>query len=175
MGLVNLNLVHVLVSVQAQRRHKNSHRNAGGELTGAVEELRGAFERAERACPGLCDVFLCEMLHRLAPGLSLHRIQDALERLRLVPARLLARPPLVTRSLSSPGPSRHPAPHHPAPFLTRPLSSPGPSPYPATPEYTQLLLDSKAVVVSFRHRLKDANTGNRWDTSAALGWNSCSQ
>lgn len=67
---------------EAQRRHKNSHRNAGGELTGAVEELRGAFERAERACPGLCDVFLCEMLHRLAPGLSLHRIQDALERLR---------------------------------------------------------------------------------------------
>lgn len=67
---------------EAQRRHKNSHRNSGGELTDAVEELRDAFERAERACPGICDVFLCEMLHRLAPGLSLHRIQDALQRLR---------------------------------------------------------------------------------------------
>uniref|UniRef100_A0A224YXR3 non-specific serine/threonine protein kinase n=1 Tax=Rhipicephalus zambeziensis TaxID=60191 RepID=A0A224YXR3_9ACAR len=67
---------------EAQRRHKNSHRNSGGELTEAVEELRDAFERAERACPGICDVFLCEMLHRLAPGLSLHRIQDALQRLR---------------------------------------------------------------------------------------------
>lgn len=67
---------------EAQRRHRNSQRNCGGELTGAVEELRVAFERAERACPGLCDIFLCEMLHRLAPGLSLHRIQDALERLR---------------------------------------------------------------------------------------------
>lgn len=67
---------------EAQRRHKNSHRNSGGELTDAVDELRDAFERAERACPGICDVFLCEMLHRLAPGLSLHRIQDALQRLR---------------------------------------------------------------------------------------------
>lgn len=75
----------LVLLAQAQRRHKNSHRNSGGELTEAVEELRDAFERAERACPGICDVFLCEMLHRLAPGLSLHRIQDALQRLRWVP------------------------------------------------------------------------------------------
>lgn len=67
---------------EAQKRHKNNHRNSGTEFAGAVDELRLAFERADRSCPGIGDLFVREMLHRLSPGLSSHLVQDALERLR---------------------------------------------------------------------------------------------
>ncbi|XP_064456817.1 serine/threonine-protein kinase 26-like isoform X2 [Ornithodoros turicata] len=74
-----VNIIHPLLD-EAEKRHKNNHRDT--ELVGAVEELRLAFDRAERSCPGVSDLFVREMLHRLAPALNSHLIQDALERLR---------------------------------------------------------------------------------------------
>lgn len=74
-------VVYPLVS-ELQRKHR---RKSADVMTNrnndALEELRGAFEQAEQSCPGISDVFVKEILHRLMPNLSSHRLQDAMDRM----------------------------------------------------------------------------------------------
>ena len=47
-----------------------------------IEELRNAFELAERASPGISEHFVHMIFSRLQPGLSDERVQLAVERLK---------------------------------------------------------------------------------------------
>ena len=47
-----------------------------------IDELRNAFELAERTSPGISDHFVHMIFSRLQPGLSDERIQLAVERLK---------------------------------------------------------------------------------------------
>lgn len=73
-------VIHPLVS-ELQRKHKNNLKQDIGSRLDAIEELHSAFDLAERSCPGISDIFVKEILHRLLPGLSTHRLQDAVDRL----------------------------------------------------------------------------------------------
>ncbi|XP_023219257.1 serine/threonine-protein kinase 24-like isoform X2 [Centruroides sculpturatus] len=73
-------VIHPLVS-ELQRKHKNNLKPDINSRLDAIEELHTAFDLAERSCPGISDIFVKEILHRLLPGLSTHRLQDAVDRL----------------------------------------------------------------------------------------------
>ncbi|CAG0894386.1 unnamed protein product [Darwinula stevensoni] len=64
---------------ELQRRHKGSVRGEGGSRTDAIEELKAAFELAERSSPGLSEAFLSELFTRLLPGITGSKLKDALD------------------------------------------------------------------------------------------------
>jgi len=57
------------------------HGAGGGRHTDAVEELKNAFELAERSSPGITNRLVEQVLSRLQPGLSEARLALALENL----------------------------------------------------------------------------------------------
>ena len=67
-----------IVLLQLHRQYSSQHRGSSS----SIEELRNAFELAERSSPGITDVFVTEVVQRLQPNLSENRIRQAVERLR---------------------------------------------------------------------------------------------
>ena len=57
------------------------HSHPGAHLD-AIEELRHAFDQAERASPGITDLLVHEIVHKLQPGLGEARVRQAVDRLR---------------------------------------------------------------------------------------------
>lgn len=63
----------ILTMLQLQRKHQYSARDnngeggSGGKNGGAIEELRGAFESAERTSPGMTESLLRELIKSLLP------------------------------------------------------------------------------------------------------------
>lgn len=66
---------------QLQRRHQYSGRMEGGHKTDAIEELKNAFELAERASPGISDQFVKEMVQKLLPATSELRLKTIMDRI----------------------------------------------------------------------------------------------
>ncbi|XP_055905217.1 serine/threonine-protein kinase 26 isoform X2 [Eupeodes corollae] len=60
-----------------QRKHSHSSRNSN---VSDIVELRQAFEMAERTSPGISDLFLKEVIHKLVPGYSETRINNLMEK-----------------------------------------------------------------------------------------------
>ena len=75
-------LIRVLNLFQLQRRH---HYNARGpessHKTDAIEELKNAFELAERASPGISDLFVREMVQKLLPAVTETRVKTVMDKL----------------------------------------------------------------------------------------------
>lgn len=44
-------------------------------------DLRSSFESAERNCPGMSDMFVKEIIHKLLPGLSETRINTLIDKM----------------------------------------------------------------------------------------------
>lgn len=72
---------HILVLLQLQRRHQYSGRVDGSHKTDAIEELKNAFELAERACPGISDQFIRDMVQKLLPATSEPRLNTIMDRI----------------------------------------------------------------------------------------------
>ncbi|XP_076370109.1 serine/threonine-protein kinase 26-like isoform X2 [Tachypleus tridentatus] len=54
-----------------------------GELQStALEELRVVFDRSERSCPGIADVFVTEIFEQLLPSITSQELEDALIKLK---------------------------------------------------------------------------------------------
>lgn len=53
----------------------------GGHKTDAIEELKNAFELAERASPGISDQFVKEMVQKLLPATSELRLKTIMDRI----------------------------------------------------------------------------------------------
>lgn len=66
-----------------QRRHQYSGRGVGetSHKTDAIEELKNAFELAERASPGISDQFVREMVQKLLPALTEARLKTVMDKI----------------------------------------------------------------------------------------------
>merc|ERR1719150_1120174 len=73
---VHTSTINPLLSELARK-----HGAGGGRHTDAVEELKNAFELAERSSPGITNRLVEQVLSRLQPGLSEARLASALENL----------------------------------------------------------------------------------------------
>merc|ERR1712241_257464 len=71
---VHTSTINPLLSELARK-----HGAGGGRHTDAVEELKNAFELAERSSPGITNRLVEQVLSRLQPGLSEARLASALE------------------------------------------------------------------------------------------------
>lgn len=47
-----------------------------------VVDLKSAFELAERSCPGVSDLFVKEIIHKLVPGFSETRINILMDKIK---------------------------------------------------------------------------------------------
>lgn len=75
-------LIYPLIS-ELQRRHQYSGRGVGetSHKTDAIEELKNAFELAERASPGISDQFVREMVQKLLPALTEARLKTVMDKI----------------------------------------------------------------------------------------------
>ncbi|CAG2053960.1 unnamed protein product, partial [Timema podura] len=65
-----------------QRRHHYTGRGPeSSHKTDAIEELKNAFELAERASPGISDLFVREMVQKLLPTVAESRIKVAMDKI----------------------------------------------------------------------------------------------
>uniref|UniRef100_T1J4U9 non-specific serine/threonine protein kinase n=2 Tax=Mandibulata TaxID=197563 RepID=T1J4U9_STRMM len=71
-------VIHPLMT-ELQRINVKVHESSG--KADAIEELRNAFEHAERNFPGISNEFVKEILHRLLPNLSSPRLQETMDQL----------------------------------------------------------------------------------------------
>jgi len=63
---------------ELQRRHGVGRGERGGD---AIEELKNAFELAERSSPGITGRLLEQIIVKLQPGTSEARVQQAVDNL----------------------------------------------------------------------------------------------
>ncbi|XP_037090106.1 serine/threonine-protein kinase 26-like isoform X1 [Pollicipes pollicipes] len=77
-------VIHPLMS-ELQRRHRNSYRardsSSLAQRTDAIDELRNAFELAERSAPGISDQFVQQLMVKLVPSMGEQRLRAAMDRL----------------------------------------------------------------------------------------------
>lgn len=62
---------------QIQRKYQYSGKNTSAA---DLVDLQSAFELAERSCPGVSDLFVKEIIHKLIPGYSETRINTLMEK-----------------------------------------------------------------------------------------------
>lgn len=67
---------------QMQRKYMYASRSQAGVATPPADmvELKNAFEIAERSSPGVSDLFVKEILHKLVPGFSETRVNTLLDK-----------------------------------------------------------------------------------------------
>jgi len=75
-------VVTVVLLFQLRIRHQYQSRTTEyGQRTAAIEELKNAFELAERASPGISELFIREMVHKLVPSVTESRIKVVMEKI----------------------------------------------------------------------------------------------
>lgn len=63
-----------------QRKYVYASRNQATQSPVDMIELKNAFEIAERSSPGVSDLFVKEVIHKLVPGFSETRINTLLDK-----------------------------------------------------------------------------------------------
>lgn len=63
-----------------QRKYVYASRNQATQSPVDMIELKNAFEIAERSSPGVSDLFVKEVIHKLVPGFSESRINNLLDK-----------------------------------------------------------------------------------------------
>lgn len=68
--------------VQLQRKHHYNGRAADGshKSNDAIEELKNAFEMAERTSSGISEMFICELVQKLVPSITDQRLKGVLDK-----------------------------------------------------------------------------------------------
>jgi len=74
-------LIYPLLSELKRRHNYNARREDGTHKSEAIDELKNAFEVAERSCPGISDLFVKEVIHKLLPSLSESRLNPIMDKL----------------------------------------------------------------------------------------------
>lgn len=75
--------------MQLQRRHHYASVNSRGSSTGpdatlkndAIEDLKNAFDLAERSAPGISGQFVKEVVHKLLPAMSEARVNAVVDKM----------------------------------------------------------------------------------------------
>uniref|UniRef100_A0A1B6DGZ3 non-specific serine/threonine protein kinase n=1 Tax=Clastoptera arizonana TaxID=38151 RepID=A0A1B6DGZ3_9HEMI len=77
-------LIYPLIS-ELQRRHQFSGRGGivgeSSHKTDVIEEVKNAFETAERTSPGISDLFVKEMVQKLLPTLTESRLKNVMDKI----------------------------------------------------------------------------------------------
>ncbi|UYV81001.1 STK24 [Cordylochernes scorpioides] len=73
-------LTAVIVPLVAELQRKHGYKSRDGSRSESIDELRNAFDLAERSCPGFSDLFLKEVFQRLVPSVSSLTLQEILDR-----------------------------------------------------------------------------------------------
>lgn len=65
-----------------QRKHHYNGRSSelSHKSTDAIEELKNAFELAERANPGISEIFVREMVQKLVPSVTEQRLKTVMDK-----------------------------------------------------------------------------------------------
>ncbi|XP_057664229.1 serine/threonine-protein kinase 24-like [Diorhabda carinulata] len=58
--------------------------NIANNLKGGKEEISDAFKDAEDTCPGITDSFVNEMIKKLMPSISDHRLEEVMDKLKII-------------------------------------------------------------------------------------------
>lgn len=59
----------------------NNNKNGNNRNSTDVIDLQASFELAERSCPGVTDLFVKEIIHKLVPGFSETRINNIIDKM----------------------------------------------------------------------------------------------
>ncbi|KAJ8920782.1 hypothetical protein NQ315_004923 [Exocentrus adspersus] len=67
---------------ELQRKHHYNGRAADSahKSNDAIEELKNAFEIAERTSPGISEMFICELVQKLVPSITDQRLKSVLDK-----------------------------------------------------------------------------------------------
>lgn len=77
-----LPLLSEITSNRNQYHHSNNNNNNNGNRNSTdVIDLKSSFELAERSCPGVTDLFIKEIIHKLMPGFSETRINHIIDKM----------------------------------------------------------------------------------------------
>lgn len=71
-------LIKYFILFKLQRKYSYSSRNQSIQ---DINDLRSGFEFAEKNCPGVTDLFVKEIIHKLVPGFSETRINTLMEKI----------------------------------------------------------------------------------------------
>lgn len=77
-------LIYPLISELQRRHHYASSRSSSGESShknDAIEELKNAFDLAERSAPGISGQFVKEVVHKLLPAMSESRVNSVVDKM----------------------------------------------------------------------------------------------
>ncbi|XP_063846578.1 serine/threonine-protein kinase 26-like isoform X3 [Scylla paramamosain] len=66
---------------ELQRRHRHNPRGNDPHRADAIEELKSAFESAERSSPGVTDAFIRDLFSKLLPNMTEARVRQAQDNL----------------------------------------------------------------------------------------------
>ncbi|KAG1692294.1 Serine/threonine-protein kinase 26 [Nymphon striatum] len=82
-SILNNVVYPIITDVQKKRKNSARRRNSGKGVPSSTEsnDLKNAFSVAEKACPGISDMFVKELLHRLTPQMSSARLQETMQKL----------------------------------------------------------------------------------------------
>lgn len=73
-------VIYPLISELQRRYHYNARTHETAQRPDVIEELKSAFELAERASPGLSELFVKELVHKLLPTLSGPRLRKVIDK-----------------------------------------------------------------------------------------------
>ena len=65
---------------QIQRRHHHNQESLS-QKQDVIDEVKNAFELAERSSPGITDQFVHDIIHKLLPNMSEPRINNVLDKI----------------------------------------------------------------------------------------------
>lgn len=77
-------LCRVIYPIISELQRRRDYSPQGGDTshrTDAIEELKNAFELAERASPGISDLFVREMVHKLVPDVTETEIRGVMDKI----------------------------------------------------------------------------------------------
>ncbi|KAG5682110.1 hypothetical protein PVAND_011489 [Polypedilum vanderplanki] len=64
-----------------QYHNNNTNNNMSNNISADIVDLKTSFELAERSCPGVTDLFVKEIIHKLMPGFSETRINHIIDKM----------------------------------------------------------------------------------------------
>lgn len=74
----------IQVLFQLQKKHQYNCRPADNSShkssSDGIEELESAFEIAERTCPGISEMFICDLVQKLVPSISEQKLKIVLDK-----------------------------------------------------------------------------------------------
>ncbi|XP_074042930.1 germinal centre kinase III isoform X2 [Leptinotarsa decemlineata] len=70
----------IITELQKKHQYNGRSAEASHKSNDAIEDLESAFEIAERTSPGISEMFICELVQKLAPSITEQRLKGVLDK-----------------------------------------------------------------------------------------------